>query len=97
MEKTKNNQNPERPSLSKYDALTNKSTSNILVVNNERGVIQDYVDYLATNNNPYGMFWIHYNNIRMFEYILTIYAYICVHYSNNKGLNIGLRASLTLK
>ena len=62
MEKTKNNQNPERPSLSKYDALTNKSTSNILVVNNERGVIQDYVDYLATNNNPYGMFWIHYNN-----------------------------------
>ena len=62
MEKTKNNQTPERPSLSKYDALTNKSTSNILVVNNERGVIQDYVDYLATNNNPYGMFWIHYNN-----------------------------------
>jgi nucleoside-triphosphatase THEP1 len=62
MEKTKNNQEPVKPSLSKYDALTTKSTSNILVVNNEKGVIQDYAEYLATNNNPYGMFWVHYNN-----------------------------------
>ena len=62
MMKTKNYQSPSSPSFAKYDSLTKKSTENILIVNNKAGVIDDYTTYLSNNNNPYGMFWIHYNN-----------------------------------
>ena len=63
MEKTKNGQQPVLPSFAKYDSLTKKSSDNILVVKGENGVIDDYTTYLINNNNPYGMFWIHYNNV----------------------------------
>ena len=59
----KNKKPIKQLSFDKYDKLTNKSTENILVVKNEDGVIDDYTDYLIQNNNPYGMFWIHYNNV----------------------------------
>jgi hypothetical protein len=59
----KNNKPIKQLSFDKYDKLTNKSTENILVVKNEDGVIDDYTDYLIQNNNPYGMFWVHYNNV----------------------------------
>jgi predicted SprT family Zn-dependent metalloprotease len=61
MTKTKNKEELKNPSFSKYDQLTKKSTENMLIVSNQEGVIDDYVTYLANNNNPYGMFWIHYN------------------------------------
>jgi ABC-type dipeptide/oligopeptide/nickel transport system ATPase component len=63
MEKTKDDQTPTTPLFKKYDALTKKSTESILIVNNEQGVIDDYAEYLSTNNNPYGMFWVHYNRV----------------------------------
>ena len=52
-------------SFSEYDKITSESSENVLVVNQSGidGVISDYTDYLISNNNPYGMFWIHYNNI----------------------------------
>ena len=62
MIKTKNKEELKNPTFSKYDQLTKKSTENMLIVSNQEGVIDDYVTYLANNNNPYGMFWIHYNN-----------------------------------
>jgi hypothetical protein len=62
MTKTKNKEELKNPSFSKYDQLTKKSTENMLIVSNQEGVIDDYVTYLSNNNNPYGMFWIHYNN-----------------------------------
>ena len=60
------NGNPHPPmTFSKYDELTRESSENILVVkeNGISGVISDYTDYLIENNNPYGMFWIHYNRL----------------------------------
>ena len=60
------NGNPQPPmTFSKYDELTRESSENILVVkeNGISGVISDYTDYLIENNNPYGMFWIHYNRL----------------------------------
>lgn len=63
MNKTKNGEEPVTPLFKKYDALTKKSTESILVVNNKDGVIDDYATYLSTNNNPYGMFWVHYNKV----------------------------------
>jgi hypothetical protein len=53
----------QKLSFENYDKLTNQSTENMLVVTNENGVIDDYTDYLINNNNPYGMFWVHYNNV----------------------------------
>jgi hypothetical protein len=53
----------QKLSFESYDKLTNQSTENMLVVTNENGVIDDYTDYLINNNNPYGMFWVHYNNV----------------------------------
>lgn len=54
-----------RLSFAKYDALTTRSSADILVLKETGidGVIDDYTTYLIENNNPYGMFWIHYNNI----------------------------------
>ena len=59
----KNNRPVKKLSFDKYDKLTKQSSENILVVKNEDGVIDDYTDYLIQNNNPYGMFWVHYNNV----------------------------------
>jgi len=63
IENLKNNRPVKKLSFDKYDKLTNKSSENILVVKNEDGVIDDYTNYLIQNNNPYGMFWVHYNNV----------------------------------
>jgi nucleoside-triphosphatase THEP1 len=63
MERTKKGEEPIKLDLNKYDQLTSQSTDKILVVDNEDGVIQDYAEYLTLNNNPYGMFWVHYNNV----------------------------------
>jgi len=61
--RTKNGQQPKQLSFDAYDRLTNKSSENILVVDNVVGVIDDYTDFLKSNNNPYGMFWVHYNQV----------------------------------
>jgi hypothetical protein len=63
IENLKNNRPVKKLSFDKYDKLTNKSSENILVVKNEDGIIDDYTNYLIQNNNPYGMFWVHYNNV----------------------------------
>jgi nucleoside-triphosphatase THEP1 len=63
MERTQKSEKPVKLDLKKYDELTSKSTDKILVVDNEDGVVQDYAEYLTLNNNPYGMFWVHYNNV----------------------------------
>jgi alkylated DNA repair dioxygenase AlkB len=63
IEKTQEGEKPIRLNLNEYDRLTNQSTEDILVVDNEDGVIDDYTTYLAENNNPSGMFWVHYNNV----------------------------------
>ena len=60
---TRSNQKPVIPSFDEYDRLTSRSTENMLVVTNPVGVIDDYTTYLKENNNPYGMFWIHYNQV----------------------------------
>jgi hypothetical protein len=64
MDKLKEGQAPVKLNFQAYDKLTSKSHKNILVVDRGGipGVIDDYTDYLVENNNPYGMFWIHYNN-----------------------------------
>lgn len=67
--------------FAKYDALTNESSENMLVVNEKQvdAMIDDYVDTLATTDNPYEMFWTHYNNIsnprtqELFNKIRTAY------------------------
>lgn len=63
MNSYKNNGKNVDYSFDSYDKLTNKSTDNVLVVKDVDGVIDDYTDYLSTNDNPNGMFWVHYNNI----------------------------------
>ena len=60
---TRANQQPVVPSFDDYDRLTTRSTENMLVVTNPVGVIDDYTTYLKENNNPYGMFWVHYNQV----------------------------------
>lgn len=47
----------------KYDEVTSKSSKNVLIVNNEEGIIDDYTDELVNNDNPYHIFWIHYNKL----------------------------------
>lgn len=64
-----------------YDAKTDKSTPNMLVVNEKQvdAMIDDYVSVLANTNDPYEMFWTHYNNIsnpktqELFNKIRTAY------------------------
>jgi hypothetical protein len=63
MKLTQQGQQPKTLSFEPYDKLTSRSTPNMLVVNNEMGVIDDYTTFLMENNNPYGMFWVHYNNV----------------------------------
>lgn len=62
--RTRSGQPARELSFANYDKLTSQSSENILVVNNVDGVIDDYTTYLAENNNPYGMFWVHYNNVQ---------------------------------
>jgi hypothetical protein len=49
----------------KYDELTNKSTRNLLVIQEKqvKAMIQDYAQVLTNSNNPYEMFWVHYNKL----------------------------------
>jgi alkylated DNA repair dioxygenase AlkB len=63
IERTKKGEKAKQLSFDAYDKLTSKSSENILVVDNTVGVIDDYTDFLKDNNNPYGMFWVHYNNV----------------------------------
>jgi len=63
IERTKKGEKAKQLSFDNYDKLTSKSSENILVVDNTVGVIDDYTDFLKDNNNPYGMFWVHYNNV----------------------------------
>lgn len=63
IDKTQNEEEPIRLSLKEFDRLTNQSTKDMLVVDSEDGVIDDYTTYLSQNNNPSGMFWVHYNNV----------------------------------
>jgi ABC-type dipeptide/oligopeptide/nickel transport system ATPase component len=60
---TRQGQKAKQLSFERYDKLTNKSSENILVVDNVVGVIDDYTEFLKDNNNPYGMFWVHYNRV----------------------------------
>ena len=56
---------PDKFDWKKYDDATSKSTENILVVK-ESGVdqvIKDYVNQLVSQDNPYHIFWTHYNNL----------------------------------
>lgn len=48
-----------------YDAVSNKSTSNILIVNQKQveAMIDDYTNVLVARDNPYEMFWVHYNKL----------------------------------
>ena len=63
IERTQKGEKAKQLSFDAYDKLTSKSSENILVVDNTVGVIDDYTDFLKDNNNPYGMFWVHYNNV----------------------------------
>ena len=49
----------------KYDELTNQSTRNLLIVQEKQipEMVKDYVEVLATSDNPYEMFWVHYNRL----------------------------------
>ena len=49
----------------KYDEVTNKSSENILIAkeNQVDHIIDMYVDVLINNENPYKMFWVHYNKL----------------------------------
>jgi hypothetical protein len=54
----------EKFDWNKYDAVSNKSTNDILVVpEREIDLIVDmYVEELLNTDDPYEMFWVHYNN-----------------------------------
>lgn len=56
---------PDKFNWNTYDDATSKSTPNILVTQERQvdQVIEDYTDQLVKNNNPYQIFWTHYNNL----------------------------------
>ena len=51
-------------SFAEYDRLTNESSENMWVVpkNDINKLINFYIDELSKSNNPYEIFWTHYNN-----------------------------------
>jgi hypothetical protein len=59
-----NDETPETFNFKPYDILTSKSTEDMLIVPNTKtvNVINYYVRELANSNNPYNIFWTHYNN-----------------------------------
>ena len=87
IDRTKNGLTPERLSFDDYDKLTKESSENILVVTNTGGVIDDYADYLSKNNNPYGMFWVHYNQVDNAK-TKNLAAAIRQAYFNKAGLKL---------
>lgn len=48
-----------------YDNASKQSSQNLLIVNENQvnKMIEDYAEVLATNDNPYEMFWVHYNRL----------------------------------
>lgn len=56
---------PKRFEWKKYDELTSKSSRNLLVAQEKqvKALISDYAQVLANTNNPYEMFWVHYNKL----------------------------------
>ena len=87
IDRTKNGLTPERLSFDEYDKLTKQSSENILIVTNTAGVIDDYADYLSKNNNPYGMFWVHYNQVDNAK-TKNLAAAIRQAYFNKAGLKL---------
>ena len=60
-----NNIKPKDFSLEEYDKITSKSSKNLMVVQERQieKIIQDYAETLANTDDPYAMFWAHYNRI----------------------------------
>lgn len=60
-----NGQQPDRFDWKAYDDVTKKSTSNILITQERQvdQVIEDYTDQLVSQDNPYHIFWTHYNKL----------------------------------
>lgn len=56
---------PSKFDFSIYDKITNSSSENLLVVNERQvdGVVDIYTDVLTKSDNPYEMFWVHYNRL----------------------------------
>ena len=60
-----NGQTPDKFDWKAYDDVTKKSTSNILITQERQvdQVIEDYTDQLVSQDNPYHIFWTHYNKL----------------------------------
>jgi hypothetical protein len=60
-----NGQTPDKFDWKKYDDVTSKSTSNILITQERQvdQVIEDYTNQLVEQDNPYHIFWTHYNKL----------------------------------
>lgn len=58
-------QTPDKFDWKKYDDVTSKSTSNILITQERQvdQVIEDYTKQLVEQDNPYHIFWTHYNKL----------------------------------
>lgn len=58
-------QTPYKFDWKKYDDVTSKSTSNILITQERQvdQVIEDYTKQLVEQDNPYHIFWTHYNKL----------------------------------
>jgi predicted NAD-dependent protein-ADP-ribosyltransferase YbiA (DUF1768 family) len=56
---------PRDFTFEQYDKLTEASTENMLVANQKHinSIVDMYTEELMNNDDPYNMFWTHYNNI----------------------------------